>query len=199
MTQALARRGSATRTGSRLIRILPCICAAMLLQAGLSGGAIAQTRETADVPKVTRPDNEAIGTTAYVSKAQIGDLMEIELGRIAVQRSQNEKLRNFARKMVDAHSVMLSDFAGAVQAAGLSVIRPKLEAEDMRKIDELRALPDGEFDKAYITTQISMHKEALDLHQGYARGGESTVLKKAAEKAVPLVREHLQMAEGLAH
>jgi putative membrane protein len=46
--------------------------------------------------------------------------------------------------------------------------------------------------------QIQAHQQALQLHQGYASGGDTPALRTAATNIVPVVQNHLTMLQSLA-
>ena len=54
-----------------------------------------------------------------------------------------------------------------------------------------------EFDRLYIDAQIAAHREALQLHRGYAASGEDADLKKAAAEIAPIAEKHLAEARRL--
>ena len=46
--------------------------------------------------------------------------------------------------------------------------------------------------------QVSAHKDAVALFARYAKGGDNADLNAFAAKTLPLLREHLKMAQDLA-
>jgi putative membrane protein len=45
---------------------------------------------------------------------------------------------------------------------------------------------------------VSGHKDAVSLFERYAKGGENAKLKDWADKTLPTLRHHLEMAQDLA-
>jgi putative membrane protein len=45
--------------------------------------------------------------------------------------------------------------------------------------------------------QVSAHKDAVDLFERYAKGGDNAALKAWADKTLPALRHHLEMAQNL--
>jgi putative membrane protein len=45
--------------------------------------------------------------------------------------------------------------------------------------------------------QVDAHKDAVDLFERYARGGDNTELKSWAFKTLPTLKHHLEMAQNL--
>jgi putative membrane protein len=56
-----------------------------------------------------------------------------------------------------------------------------------------------QFDSVYIQqVALAGHKKAVAAFQAEADGGQNAALKKAAQKALPTIKEHLAMAQQLA-
>jgi predicted outer membrane protein len=66
-------------------------------------------------------------------------------------------------------------------------------------LDSLKPLKDKEFDDAYISkVGIEGHKQAVEAFQREISDGQNADLKKAAQKALPTIQKHYQMAQDLA-
>ncbi|HEX8840247.1 MAG TPA: DUF4142 domain-containing protein, partial [Sphingomicrobium sp.] len=65
-------------------------------------------------------------------------------------------------------------------------------------LDQLRAAGTGPaFDQAFQQAQIQAHQQALQLHQGYATGGDVPALRTTAGQIVPVVQRHLTMVQSM--
>jgi putative membrane protein len=58
-------------------------------------------------------------------------------------------------------------------------------------------LSGADFDKQYVSDQQSAHKDAVDLFDRYAKGGDNADLKAWAAKTVPALKHHKEMADKL--
>jgi putative membrane protein len=139
-------------------------------------------------------------TTAkdFAEAAAISDMYEVEAGKIAGQRGQNTSVKDFAAKMVTAHTGTTEKLQTALAGAHPEITLPA-HVDDRRQgmLDELRGAKDADFDGRYIAQQIDAHKEALILMQGYAKNGDTASLKKLAAKSAPVVQTHLNVAEKI--
>src|ERR1700759_3862518 len=52
------------------------------------------------------PSTQNLGDQAFVSKALEGGMAEVELGKLAADKSQSPDVKQFAQKMVNDHSQM---------------------------------------------------------------------------------------------
>src|ERR1700760_1626084 len=57
-------------------------------------------------PGATAPTPQNFGDQAFVTKALEGGMAEVELGKLAADKSQSEDVKQFAQKMVNDHSQM---------------------------------------------------------------------------------------------
>jgi predicted outer membrane protein len=83
-------------------------------------------------------------------------------------------------------------------AAPHGVAVPK-DNSDTAVLNSLSGLHGKEFDTTYIR-QIGLagHEKAVAAFQTEADSGQNADLKKAAQKALPTIKEHLKMAQQLA-
>jgi putative membrane protein len=137
----------------------------------------------------------SVSTTAYVQNAARSDMYEVQAGRLAQQKAQDAKIKDFGRMMVTDHTKSTQMIKAALPSG---VTAPTaLDKRRQGLLDNLKASNGAEFDKRYVAQQIAAHQEALTLHQGYAQHGDNVGLKRVAAEIAPVVSRHLQMAKML--
>lgn len=138
-------------------------------------------------------------TTAmpYVMMAGSGDLFEIESSRLALERSNNDAVRQFAQMLITHHTQLTNATMAAAREAGLNPPPPSLLPHHAEMLDRLRAAPSADFDRMYREEQITAHQEALNLHRTYAESGDEAPLRTSASSAVPIIQQHLAQAQTL--
>lgn len=140
---------------------------------------------------------------AFVSNACIGDLYEIEAGKLALERSRSDAVRAYAAMMVDHHTTALHQMKSALRSAEVtseySDLAPTRELDERREgmIKHLREAPDDKFDETYLDQQKLAHQETLTLHKGYASHGPNPQLRSVAQGGVPMVERHLAAARRI--
>ena len=142
---------------------------------------------------VAAPTDEA----GYVAQAGAADLFEIESSKIALEKSQNKAVRDFAQMMIDQHQKSTADIKAAAQKAGVTVQPPALMANQQQILEEIKAADAGNFDSVYVRNQRMAHNAALALHQGYARNGDTPALKETASAVAKVVQEHIDHLASL--
>ncbi len=138
-------------------------------------------------------------TAGFVSKAAIGDMFEIRSSELALDRSQNSQYQTFATKIIEDHRANTEQLKSMLQrSADLQRIQlpAELDRPHQQKLQQLQSATAG-FERAYRTAQIEAHEQAIQLFDGYARGGDNADLKAWAAEKVPVLRSHLQMAQAL--
>lgn len=138
-------------------------------------------------------------TMEYVRQSALSDLFEITASRMALERSQDPKVRDFAQQMVSDHGLSTGEFKHALRDGNVMVTVPTaLDPQRERELERLQARPADQFDRAYLESQLQGHRNALDMQRAYAQSGDNAALKKFASQSTPLVESHLAKLEVLA-
>jgi putative membrane protein len=64
-------------------------------------------------------------------------------------------------------------------------------------LDKLNGLQGEDFAKQYMDDQVSAHKDAVSLFQRYGKSGADDKLKAWADKTLPTLQHHLDMAQSI--
>jgi putative membrane protein len=136
------------------------------------------------------------GVTNFVEKASLSNMYEVEAGRLALERSKVQAVKDFAQKMVDAHSASLTELTTLASAA--MVTPPSaLDNDHSGKLDALRNASVEDFDDVYIDQQTEAHENTLNLVKDFAANGKDAGLQAFAAKMQPTVEEHLTTVKAL--
>ena len=159
-------------------RLAPLALVAAL--GGMSLSACATMNSAMDMTPSVAP--------AYVAMAASSDMFEIESSRMALQRTRMPMLRMHAEMMIRDHTNTTAQLTAAARSAGLGVSMQILPMH-AAMLNELSRSTN--FDATYRNQQILSHRQALALHENYARRGDVPQLRGVAAAAVPIVRGHL--------
>lgn len=128
--------------------------------------------------------------------------IDINAGKLALAKSQNPQVRQFAQQMVDDHTaVQKSVFAlGAklhVKPAD-SPTETSLKKGAAENEAHLKTLSGAEFDRAYVDHEVAYHKAVIDaVKTTLIPNAQNAELKSALEGAAPMFQGHLEHAEHL--
>ena len=134
----------------------------------------------------------------FANAAAASDKFEIESSKLAAGSAKSAAVKSFAAKMISAHAASTAKLKST--AAGMSpVVTPDdtLSAEQQATLDGLKGKTGADFDTAYAAAQVDAHQKTLDALKGYSAGGDNPTLKTFADRLIPTVTAHLNMAKGL--
>lgn len=139
----------------------------------------------------------APSTADFVKKAAISDMFEIQSSHLALEKHAKGD-RRFARTMIHDHSHTTAQLKRLVNSGKVKASLPTaLDSEHQQLLDQLSKESGGQFDKDYDKAQLDGHKQAVAMFESYAKSGDNPALKRWAAKTLPLLQEHLSMAEKL--
>jgi putative membrane protein len=138
-------------------------------------------------------------TQGFASAVAINDMYEVAAGRIAMERARSPEVRDFARKMIDAHTGTTARLKATIRNNNVNVTLPdRMDARRRGMLDDLRGARGDAFDHRYLVQQIAAHKEADILIHRYAKVGKINAIRDFAANTDRLVEMHLSMAQDLA-
>lgn len=133
-------------------------------------------------PSLNQPrEDYGTGTnwSAFVKEAASDGLMEIQMGKIAVENAQNKRVKELARMIMLDHEKANERLK---QIAGANEIPSDMLDKHKDKALELKNVPPGEFDERYLELMIESHEKAIGKFEDVLiNGGEST--SKSADTA----------------
>jgi len=129
----------------------------------------------------------------FVKEAVAGSLTEVALGRLAVSKGSQGRVKEFAERMIADHSKAAAELQAVASRRGWEV--EKEAPKDAHA--ELHAATGSEFERLYAETMVKAHERTIAKFEDYAEDGSDTELKAWVAKALPTVREHLRMAKAL--
>ena len=137
-------------------------------------------------------------TQGFVTAAATSDMYEVTAGKIAAQRTQSPAVKEFAQKMVKAHTETTAKLKSIIAGNNINVT-PPAHVDNRRQgmLDDLRGAKAKDFDYRYVSQQIAAHKEADILMRGYAKDGDNAAIKDFAAATDKAVKMHLSMAQKL--
>ena len=151
------------------------------------------------------PDTQAASETAanplpqqdkaFVQAASMSSSTEIDASKLAMKQSNDSDVKSFARHMMLDHTKLTLQLK---MAAPHDVAVPK-DNSDMAVLDSLKGLRGKAFDTVYIQkVGLDGHQKAVAAFTAESNDGQNTSLKKLAAKGLPVIKDHLKMAEALA-
>ncbi len=130
----------------------------------------------------------------FVTRATASAQVEVELSKLALEKSQDVNIRAFAQRMVADHGRAAAELAALARSKGLKAGVPT--AEQRAAIDKLRQKTGRDFDSAYGRQMVEDHDEAVSLFSA-AGTLDDKELSAYAGKVLPTLTNHQQTAHQL--
>ena len=133
----------------------------------------------------------------FVKKSMAGNLAEVQLGQLTLQKSNNDKVKQFAQKMIDDHTRLNEQMKQIADL--LHVDAPtEISKKDKSLIGKMQSLSGPAYDQAYIKDMVKDHKEDLSQLRMEVSNSQFLGVKNAALQTTKTISGHLEMAEQLA-
>jgi putative membrane protein len=134
---------------------------------------------------------------SFVDEAAAGGLAEVQDAQLAQQKSISSDVKQFASLMITDHTQANTELKQIAQGKGITP-RNALTRAQQRAEEDLKKLSGGPFDRQYMKQQVEDHQKTVALFQTEANSGQDAQLKGFAQKYLPKLQQHLQMAQSLA-
>ncbi|MCK9992165.1 MAG: putative membrane protein [Alphaproteobacteria bacterium] len=135
----------------------------------------------------------------FVASASNANMLAILSSNLAIAKSRNRDVVNFAERMADRHTraaKWLENAAG--QSLTTAALAAELDGNHQKIMTELiLAKPGPDFDQRYIRAQKDGHMEAIVLLHNYAHDGQDKALKTFAQRALPSLKRHHALIDDI--
>jgi putative membrane protein len=159
------------------------------------------TTQSAPRPQLPNPAPvKAAPSAAAISYAQetaSAHLFEIQAAEIALARSRDPAVRNYAQSLLKDHRNLLDRASSAIERAGVTVTSPLLQQRHFALSQQLQMVAPAQFDETYRNIQVMTHMQSIELQQRYAATGDNAELRQLANEMLPALHSHVNWAQSL--
>jgi putative membrane protein len=138
-------------------------------------------------------DEQKMVDLKFAKEANQINLEEIQVGKLAQQRSVNAAIKKFGERLAQDHAKMNEELVALARKKGV-ILSKDFDAATQETVDRFMKLSGAEFDRAFSKAMVSGHEKAIEKFQAEAKTGRDADVKAWAEKRVATLREHLEMA-----
>lgn len=136
-------------------------------------------------------------TADFVKEVAMSDMFELASNEMAKGKG-NAAEKTFAGMMITDHTKTSSELKAMVSGGKVKAELPTvLDSAHQSKLDKLKKADGKDFSSDFNSYQVSAHKDAVNLFERYAKGGDNAELKDWAGKTLPTLQHHLDMAQKL--
>jgi putative membrane protein len=159
-----------------------------------SGATTAAGKAAGDASK------NAVGTTEkrFMTSAASGGMLEVEAGRVVAQQGSNAAVRQLAERLVRDHETANTELKQLAAAKNVQ-IPGEMSSQDRAMVDKLRKMQGNELDRAYVE-QVGRahHRKDIEEFERAARESNDPDVRAFAQKQLPVLRQHYEMAQQAA-
>ena len=133
---------------------------------------------------------------SFLEQAASGGLAEVQTAQLAQQRSNSAQVKQFANRIIADHTQANTELLQIAQDQNIT-LPEQPSARDASTYRRLIGLNGTAFDQAYAQAEVSDHQKDIALFRKEAQSGQDPTLKDFAQKTLPLLVQHLQLAQSL--
>jgi putative membrane protein len=121
-------------------------------------------------------------------------MAEVEMGKLAQEKAGNDQVKQFGSRMVQDHSKANDELKQVAGAKGVGLPAGP-DAKAQAEMKKMQGLSGPAFDKHYMDHMVADHKQDIAAFEKEAKSGKDPEVKAFAEKSLPTLKEHLQLAQ----
>lgn len=156
--------------------------------------------DTATQPATTPSDRQSSLSSedeSFLENAIQGSHAEIVGSQLALEKSEDSEVRNFAQTMIDDHGKMVKEAEALAAQKGMTAPTGPSVVQST-EITALKALTGGAFDAMYVNRiGVASHEATIEMFEKAGREAQDSDVKAMVDKTLPRLREHLEMARAL--
>ena len=128
------------------------------------------------------------------------DKIDIDYAKLAMSKTKNKEVRDFAQQMITDHSAVQQSVFGLAAKFNVtpadSDTSNSLKAQAQQMTQKLQGLNGKEFEKAYIDNEVAYHQAVVNATRTVLiPSAQNAELRSALQGAEPMFEGHLEHAQ----
>lgn len=133
----------------------------------------------------------------FLENAIQGSYAEIEGSQLALAKTEDPEVRDFAQMMIDDHQKMVSEASALATKKGLTPPDGP-SVMQVTEVTALKALTGGAFDAMYVNRiGVAAHESTVQMFEEARQNVQDAELQTMISETLPKLQEHLRMAQAL--
>jgi putative membrane protein len=153
-----------------------------------TGSSTATKSSTSTMKTAKNPDSD------FAKKASMDGMVEVQLGNLAQQQGASDSVKQFGTKMAQDHAKANDELKQIASGKGID-LPASLDKKHQSEVHHFTKLSGAKFDKAYMDHMVGDHKKDIADFKKEASSGKDADLRAYAQKTLPTLEEHLQLAQ----
>jgi putative membrane protein len=136
--------------------------------------------------------NVSSADQSFLQKASADGATEVALGQQAQQRAQSGPAKEMAQQLVTDHTKANQELADLAMRKHVDVSTQP----DAAALAKEKSWSSGAYDHAYADTMVKDHHKAIALFTQASKSNDADI-RQFAQTTLPVLKQHLSMAESL--
>jgi len=151
-------------------------------------------RETTDLSsqKVLSIDDED-----FLTKAEKSEIRQTTFSQLAVDKSNDEDVRQFARRVISNYQRPLAELTDLMKAKNMAESSAAIAALREDAINRLHRLSGSDFDDEFVSLMTAEQQEAVPIFNAAAETAADPDIRNYAKSVLPLLRQDFDTAIAL--
>lgn len=165
--------------------ILKLLCLILLSTFGLVSG---------------QEESPKLDDTEIASVAVVANQIDIDYARIALKRSKNQDIIDFANRMIEDHNAVIKQAVDLVNKLGVdpkdNSVSQSLIKQSKDTLKKLKKVKKRDFDRTYIDNEVTYHVSVIEaINMLLIPESDNSELKELLEAVIPALEAHLEHAK----
>lgn len=132
----------------------------------------------------------------FIREAAAGNLAEIKMGRMALDKSSSPDVKQFGQRLIDDHTKANDQLMTLAQQKQVTLPTEPM-AKAQKEATKMAAMSGSSFDKAWIKAAVKDHKKDVAKYKMESKQAKDADVRQYASATLPVLKTHLQIAEQL--
>ncbi|HEU5047283.1 MAG TPA: DUF4142 domain-containing protein [Rickettsiales bacterium] len=132
----------------------------------------------------------------FLTKAISNSQFEVESSKLALEKSQNKDVKQYAQMMIESQTKILNTLTTYKQST-MGAAQKDMDKAHQDMMKKLEPLVTDNFNNEYSRMQQDTDKEMVVLFSEYAEKGDNADLRNFAAGALPQLKENKAQADKL--
>jgi len=130
----------------------------------------------------------------FIQDAAKGGMMEVQMGRLAMEKGQSQAVKNLSQRLIDDHSKGNRELEALAKRKGVTL--PPDDAKMVYAMP-LASKSGADFDREFARALVEDHQKDIVAFEKQASSGSDADVKNWAKETLPTLRAHLSAAQAL--
>lgn len=133
----------------------------------------------------------------WIKQTAQHDLLEVKLGELASQKTDNSSVKQFGDRLVKDHKKSCEKLEEIALKQGV-MLEKELDTKHKQMLDKFESYSGEEFNREFAKHAIKGHVKAIAQFQRASQEAKDEELRTFARETLPTLRQHLKEARDIA-